>query len=151
MYKYLLSALVAVAFIVASCADSNPPSGAPDNRPMVSDHKMTPLKTEFDRTLYNSCCEEYIEISGTLHLAYSEDGSHFRGNVSNLVGVGSNGNTYHGGVTESVFYEDYGYDMHVVSWVMTSVGGECKFKLKIVFHVVDDEIVVDKYEIECVD
>jgi uncharacterized protein (DUF2345 family) len=106
--------------------------------------------------MYNSCCDETIEITGNAHIVLDPDGSHFHLNFYNIIGAGSNGNTYHGGASESS-HDNSGNgaenNSFTESFVMTSSNG-CQFHVKITEHVTFNAdgtgtAVVDSFDSEC--
>lgn len=154
MKKYILSALVAFAFVFASCADSSDPSSSPSPRSSASDKAMQQMEPfEWSASFYNECCDEWIEASATIHVAIKDGVAHF--NPTGIVGTGSSGNTYHGGGAEQHTFHFNGagnYTDHF-SLVLTSAGG-CHFTIRLHVHFTVDangNVHVDNitYEVDC--
>lgn len=116
---------------------------------------------------YNPCCDEIMELSGTLHFSFKEtpndDGTvsiKYHHNLSGMKGLGlTSGIQYHvsdnGRVTGSYSTSDWSQDFsgrYRVNVVGKGKGGRaCSFSMILVFHFALDEsgnIVVDDFTIE---
>lgn len=156
MYKHILCALVALAFVLSSCADSSSPTSSAPTRPNASDKAATTYKYDAAGWIYNPCCNEYIYVTVTVHLVYKNGVYHY--NYSNLSGTDASGNTYHGGAGySSTWNYDPGANTATSTYhvVMNSPTG-CSFKIKYTFHYTvnaNGDLVVNNYtyEIECDD
>lgn len=155
MYKYILSALVAFAFILSSCADSSSPTSSVPNRPSVSDNAMQHETYEETFRLWNSCCEEWVYFTGTVHTSWKDGKYHW--NYSNLTGTTDDGDIYRGGATMNTTrnfdYNGAGEYTSIENVVLSSSSG-CKMTIKIRFHFTIDangvpHADIDVEEVEC--
>jgi hypothetical protein len=146
MKKYILSALVAFAFVLSSCADSSSPNSSVPVRPSVSDKAATTGSYDWGSYFYNECCDEWIEVSATIRSATKDGVAHF--NPTGIVGESSNGTTYHGGGAQNENYNEgdgAGHYISSFSIVMTSANG-CHFTVRISVHYhwdANGNVVVD--------
>ena len=110
-------------------------------------------------TVYNECCDEYIEISGTGHVVIRNgtfNNSHI--DVKGLEGYGSNGNYYtqRGAGTQLMQFNEDGTEGTFVFQVQMVGENGCSFRAKITQHITinaNGEMTanVEKVEFECLD
>lgn len=145
MYKYLLSALAAFALLLTSCSSSVDSGGSPPLRPSVSDNAMVVWSEDFHQTMYVSCSEEAVDVTGTIRFAQKDGVLH--ANLSNIVGEGSLGNTYHGGAVQNENYkeEGAGHTVYSVTVTMTAPGGiHFRYVYRVHYHWdANGNVVVD--------
>ena len=96
MNKILLAAVAAFALSLASCQQASQPGTTGSVQPLSQGQGSIQNDIPYDFTLVNSCTGETIELSGTQHMVMDQSGSNAHINTTNLVGTGSDGNTYHG-------------------------------------------------------
>lgn len=159
MKKYIIYALVAFAFTLSSCADSNqstsPNPTAPESvqLPTVSPNASTTDKYDINWTFWNPCCNEYITVTGTAHYSYKNGKYHFH--VSGFKGTGqTSGDSYNGQYNYQYNYNvNNGADIYTYKFTerFTSSTTGCSFTLTYKIHYVwdkDGNLVVDNYEYE---
>jgi hypothetical protein len=140
--KQLFSmSFAALAFTLVSCQQASQPGTSAPAIPMASSNAALHETIPFEITLTNTCCGEDVAITGNEHVVQQSNGNghfHLSVSVSNLVGTGSTGDTYHGGLTASEQIDQNDGSMNFVEhFTMTSSSG-CKFKLTANQHVTYD-------------
>lgn len=114
-------------------------------------------KTDITTSLYNECCDEFIELSGTLHQVMNTKTGKSHLNFQGLTATGSNGNTYNGNYVANSSFElnddgSYSGTNHVIVHLTSESG--CSFTAHIIisysWNAVDGYVEEQKkYEIEC--
>jgi hypothetical protein len=164
MKNLLIAAVAAFAFVLASCDHSSDPGAANNtvntaSMPMSNSHQPTQFDYPLDFTLWNSCCNEYVHITGIEHFQYSyADGKyHVHLNTSQLSGTGTSGDTWHGMISENAnenFDANGSTEYNIEERYNLHSSSGCSFTLIYRFHLTMDangNLVVDRfdYSIEC--
>ncbi len=117
------------------------------------------ISTKFDAStgFYNECCDEFIQISGTVHRVFNPKTGKSHLNFQGLTGTGSNGNSYSGNYVSNSSFEDHGDGSYSGSdhlRVQLSSPSGCSFTIHILLTWTYDPVngyvqEVKKYEFEC--
>src|SRR6476620_1756931 len=132
MHKFMLATLVACALVVSSCSDSSQPTASQQPR-SGNEQKATSTWQPFNSSIYNQCCDDYIELSGKYHLISKGQGTDLKVNLAQLEGVGSTGNVYHGTANASLVINEDGTQNYREHWTLSSADG-CSFQLTFEYH-----------------
>ncbi len=152
----MIATLVAFALVLSSCADSNSPTAsqttASQQHRSGNEQKATSSWQDFYASIYNPCCDDYLELTAKYHLVTKGDGSRAKVNLAKLVGTGSTGNTYHGTAGASQTFNEDGAWKYREHWTLSSADG-CHFQYTIEYHYELDEFgnyifIIDKQEIK---
>jgi hypothetical protein len=159
MKNLFLAAIAAFALTLGSCSQSDNPSTtnatvAGSQLPTSNSHKPAQYDYPFDFTLWNSCCNEYVHITGIEHIQYSYvDGKyHYHFNTSQLSGTGTSGDTWHGTINENVnenFDGNGATEYNVEERYNLHSSSGCSFTLIYKYHITWDangNLVVDHFE-----
>ncbi len=130
--KHLLFPALAACMLVG-CEHTVQPINGPQPA-SVTGAKTSQADLPFEQDVYNSCCNEWVHISTTVHLVWNAaDG--FHGNFHNTIGWGASGDVYHGGSAQNITIVDNPVEGNLSeSLVMTSASG-CKFRMKLTLHI----------------
>jgi hypothetical protein len=127
MKKLIVFGLGLVALGFVSCSDSNAPT-----EPSTAVNKTEQINQDFSGSIYNTCCDEVVTITGTLHGVLKDGKIHVNG--QGLVATDEDGNTYHGNITETVSVtetNDGGYCVDEIVNYNFSGPGDCDFSAKV--------------------
>ena len=113
MKNLFIAAFVALALVLGSCSQNDNPTTtnstvAGSQLPTSNSHKPTQYDYPLNFWVYNSCCGEWVHITGEAHYQVFYDGTTYRFhyNTSQLTGDGASGDTYHGTISEHETYNN---------------------------------------------
>jgi hypothetical protein len=100
---------------------------------------QTQQKYTFCNTIYNACCDEYIEYCLDVHLTFDKNGSLTHANASGK-GTGSNGTSYNLNVTQNQhenIHDNGGgnYTVVVNQNIIATGGSDCGQVWQVQIHV----------------